>query len=81
MRKHHSCDHLLDILTEVNRLVVERGQKADAYGKPQPIQVPAPVHTLRAKVYLWISDEVIIKEDHVEVSTGRIDIYFYNISV
>ncbi|XP_078375995.1 caspase-3-like isoform X2 [Oculina patagonica] len=50
IRKRHFHDHLLDMLTEVNRIVVERGHSAA--GKPQPVQVPAPVHTLRAKLYL-----------------------------
>ncbi|KAL9966428.1 hypothetical protein ACROYT_G024498 [Oculina patagonica] len=48
IRKRHFHDHLLDMLTEVNRLVVERGQTAAGSG----VQVPAPVHTLRAKLYL-----------------------------
>lgn len=51
IRERRSHDHLLDMLTEVNRLVAERGMKA--VGKEVwCIQVPAPVHTLRKKVYL-----------------------------
>jgi len=39
--------HLLDILTEVNKRVVEAGVKDGA-----AIQIPAPTHTLRAQLYL-----------------------------
>ena len=42
IREHHSSTHLLDMLTEVNRQVSE-----DDY-----LQIPAPVHTLRGKVFL-----------------------------
>ena len=42
LRKYHSTTHLLDMLTEVNRRVAEKGAK----------QIAAPAHTLRRKVFL-----------------------------
>ena len=39
--QHHKDHHLLDMLTEVNKIVIETG-----------IQVPAPSHTLRGQVWL-----------------------------
>ena len=48
IREHHDSHHLLDILTEVNRRVVKAGLEKGA-----SIQVPAPIHTLRAQLYLW----------------------------
>lgn len=47
MRELHKSQHLLDILTEVNKRVVESGINEGA-----AVQVPAPTHTLRGKVYL-----------------------------
>ena len=40
--QHHKEHHLLDMLTEVNRIVIETGM----------MQVPAPSHTLRGQVWL-----------------------------
>ena len=47
IRQHHQSHHLLDILTEVNRRVVEIGVNEGA-----AVQVPAPTHTLRGQLYL-----------------------------
>ena len=44
IREFHHTTHLLDMLTEVNR------QVANAKGNSK--QMPAPVHTLRAKVFI-----------------------------
>ena len=48
LQEHHQHHHLLDMLTEVNRQVAER--VCNEPGGRQ--QIPAPVHTLRAQVYL-----------------------------
>ena len=42
VRRYHSTTHLLDMLTEVNRRVAEN----------EDLQIPAPAHTLRKKVFL-----------------------------
>ena len=43
INKYHRRHHFLEILTEVTRLVVERGK---------PVQVPAPMDTLTKFLYL-----------------------------
>ena len=42
VRRYHSTTHLLDMLTEVNRRVAEN----------EDLQISAPTHTLRKKVFL-----------------------------
>ena len=46
IKTYHKHHHLLDMMTEVTRIVVEQQKDADSQ------QVPAPTHTLRAQVYL-----------------------------
>ncbi len=49
IRELHQHYHLLDMLTEVNNRVAKRaGNEVDS----EDIQMPAPVHTLRAQLYL-----------------------------
>lgn len=48
IKEYRQDYHLLDMLTEVNRQVAERVSNEPG-GKQQ---IPAPVHTLRAQLYL-----------------------------
>ena len=48
INKYHRRHHFLEILTEVTRLVVKRGNS---------VQVPAPMDTLTKFLYLWEGTE------------------------
>ncbi|KAL9971092.1 hypothetical protein ACROYT_G023579 [Oculina patagonica] len=50
IRELHQHHHLLDMLTEVNKRVAEKASNELSDG--ENIQIPAPVHTLRAQLYL-----------------------------
>ncbi|KAL9971091.1 hypothetical protein ACROYT_G023578 [Oculina patagonica] len=54
IRKHHQQSHLIDMLTEVTRQVVERGTTAN--DKMPNVQVPTCSHTLRARLFLSVHE-------------------------
>lgn len=48
--ERHHRHHLLDILTEVTKRVVDQQKKCPDMG--HPVQVPAPMYTLTKHLYL-----------------------------
>jgi len=50
IREYHHQHHLLDILTEVTKRVVDQQNRLPNMG--HPVQVPAPMHTMTKNLYL-----------------------------